>query len=159
MRIRFTSRNGQSVITCVRDDGSQTYSKSRHGEFFATHDLLHYAVETTLGERQAFFGLIEAGWSIDAFNMPGAAGKLPAAAIFVEHVVNLMMQEIAFDSPRSAKELNSEVSGAMGAVRRPVAAPTRLLTDAELTAIRARFAELLGQFRSLPPGGQLELAF
>ena len=31
------------------------------------HDLIHYVVETTLGYREAFFGLLAAGWDIQDF--------------------------------------------------------------------------------------------
>src|SRR5262249_6522068 len=96
MVVHSSRPKGTPVLTCVRDDGSSTYSKSAHGEFFAPHDLMHYVVETTLGFRRAFFGLIAAGWSIPAFAEPGAAAKLPPEALHAEHIVNLLMHEQAF---------------------------------------------------------------
>ena len=49
MVIRLTKGKGEKpgTLTCVRDDGTTTWQKS--SEYFARHDLMHYAVETTLG--------------------------------------------------------------------------------------------------------------
>src|SRR5215212_3397120 len=59
-------KNGKPpTLTCVRDDGSSTWQRST--DYFAHHDLIHYAVETTLGYREAFLGLVAAGKDLDAF--------------------------------------------------------------------------------------------
>jgi hypothetical protein len=55
-------------LTAVRPNGSRTWSRLH--PFFPAHDLLHYAVETTLGFHEAFFGLLAAGWAIDDFSRP-----------------------------------------------------------------------------------------
>jgi len=60
LSIQITKRSdGGGVLRCVRADGSVTWQKqtARHAAFFALHDLTHFAVETTLGYRQGFFGL------------------------------------------------------------------------------------------------------
>src|SRR5215212_10875200 len=59
-------KNGKPpTLTCVRDDGSSTWQRST--DYFAHHDLIHYAVETTLGYQEAFLGLVAAGKDLDAF--------------------------------------------------------------------------------------------
>jgi hypothetical protein len=80
MIIRFTKAKNEdrpSTITCFRDDGTTTGMPST--PFFVRHDLTHYAVETVLGLRTAFFGLLAQGWEISSFeerepgNAQGAA--------------------------------------------------------------------------------------
>src|SRR5580693_10474042 len=101
MRVQFTRRtDGSGVLRCVRDDGSVTWQKNdRHAAFFAVHDLTHFAVETVLGYRRGFFGLIAQGWDLDDTTGKGARGVLPAEAIEVEKIVGL------FDSERASSVL------------------------------------------------------
>src|SRR6185437_11388716 len=67
MKIQFTKKaDGSAVFKCVRPDGSVTWQKQegKHAAFFPLHDLTHYAVETELGFRRGFYGLIAEGWEI-----------------------------------------------------------------------------------------------
>ena len=75
--IRLTKRmDGGSVLRCVRADGSVTWQKQdRHAAFFALHDLTHFAVESTLGFRDGFFGLVAQGWDIDDTTGKGTRGR------------------------------------------------------------------------------------
>ena len=67
--------DGAGVLRCVRQDGSVTWQKqTRHAAHFALHDLTHYAVETALGYRRGFFGLIAEGWDVDDTTGKGARG-------------------------------------------------------------------------------------
>lgn len=53
--IRITkNRDGSAALSCGRADGSVTWQRHRgpRGQFFALHDLTHYAVETTLAARR-----------------------------------------------------------------------------------------------------------
>lgn len=80
MRVQITKKgNGSGVLRCVRAEGSVTWQKQtdRHAAFFALHDLTHFAVETTLGYRRGFFGLIAEGWEIEDTTGKGARGPLP----------------------------------------------------------------------------------
>jgi len=138
--------DGRSVLRCVHADGSVTWQKQdRHAAFFAIHDLTHFAVESTLGYRDGFFGLIAQGWNIDDTTGTGARGRLPYEAIEVEHLVGLLNTELASGTTMTAEELN----GAS-----PI--PTRL-TEEQLQRVRARCSELFWQWHSLPPGGTLAL--
>ena len=159
MQVRFSRPKGTPVLTCVRADGSSTYSKSAHGAFFGPHDLMHFAVETTLGMRGAFFGLIAAGWTIEQFSEPGAAARLPAEALLAEHIVNLLMQEVTYGPVRDAKGFNSVLAEAMAGGKHGGSAAARSLAEDELREIRERFAELLGRFQTLAPGESLDLEF
>jgi len=76
LRVRFSKRSdGVVTLQCVRKDGSVTWQRhDKHGVFFSFHDLSHFAVETVLGFRQGFYGLLADGWDIT-----DTTGKAPAA--------------------------------------------------------------------------------
>ena len=88
-----------SIITIYRDDGSSTWSKLHRG--LETHDLAHYAVESTLGFTEAFYGIINKGYTIADFEAPKAERKnavrpenLHQEALITEHLVNLLEVEL-----------------------------------------------------------------
>lgn len=159
MLISITKRpDGGTVLKCVRADGTETWQKQQggHAAFFSRHDLTHYAVESELGIRTAFFGLIASGWSIDATGQRGVAAKLPPDAIFVENVVGTLDTERASGSRWTAEEFNENTArfAANGGRAKP-----RNLTDDELVRIRKRRAELFADWSALEPGRSLELTF
>lgn len=137
---------GEGVLRCTRQDGSVTWQKqARHGGHFALHDLTHYAVETALGCRRGFFGLIAAGWDVDDTTGKGARGALPAEAIEVERIVGL------FDAERASGVLwTSEEFNEFG---------PRQLTQAQIQSVRTLRAALFRQWFRLAPGQKLELKF
>lgn len=150
MQVSFSRPKGVPVLTCTRPDGTMTWSKSRHGEFFGPHDLMHFAVESTLALRGSFFGLIASGWSIADFELPGAAARLPAEAVQTEHMVGALQQEQAFADVLTASAFNATIAMSTTSTARQV-------TDEELRAIRSRYAELIAAYRALKDGRSLEL--
>ena len=161
MRIEFLRRaDGTMTLRCIRADGSVTWQSQRaasHATFFALHDLTHYAVETTLGYRAGFFGLIAAGWEIDDTTGKGKRGPLPAEARLVEHLVGALDRERTSPQPWSAAEFNAllEKVGEAGA---PGSRP-RVLTDDDLARVRERWSELSARWAALAPGEVLALPF
>ena len=98
MRVQITKKaDGSGVLRCVRADGSVTWQKQtdRHAAFFSLHDLTHFAVETTLGYRRGFFGLIAEGWDIEDTTGKGARGPLPPEAGEAEQIVGIFSAERA----------------------------------------------------------------
>src|SRR5882762_5345080 len=92
MVIQISKRvDGGGVLRCVRGDGSVTWQKQggRNAKFFALHDLTHFAVESVLGVRRGFFGLIAEGWDLGDTTGGGARGKLPGGGVEVEGFVGL----------------------------------------------------------------------
>jgi hypothetical protein len=138
-------RDGGSVLRCQRPDGSVTWQKQEgsNAAFFPVHDLTHFAVEATLGYRRGFFGLIAEGWDIEDTTGKGRRGRLPEEAIEVERIVGLLDRERASGEVMDAAEF-AEFAG-------------RRLADGQLQAVRSRCAELLWQWRALPPGSAIEL--
>lgn len=143
------------MLRCVRADGSVSWQKQeQHSAFFALHDLTHFAVESELGFRRAFFGLIAEGWEIEETTGKGARGPLPTEAIVAECIVGALDAERTSGDVWSAEDFNHHLAIHFDSARmlRP-----RTLTDDELSRIRARRAELFAQWRAIEPGESLEL--
>lgn len=147
LRIEITKRqDGTGVLRCIREDGSRTWQKQeKHAAFFALHDLTHYAVETALRCRCGFFGLIAAGWEIDETTGKSARGQLSPEALEVERIVGLFNSERSSGVLWTADEFNQF--------------SPRQLSQVELHRIRRLRSELFERWRTIGPGGNLELEF
>lgn len=159
MRISIAKRaDGAGVLKCVRADGSESWQKQseRHAAHFTFHDLTHFAVETVLGTQRAFFGLVASGWEIADTTGKGERGPLPMQAGHVELLVGLLDMERPSGAVWSAEEFHQ--AAVTHAELRAVPAP-RKLTEAELSAIRRRRAELFADWEQVPVGQALELEF
>ena len=135
----------------MRADGSATWQKQtdRHAAFFALHDLTHFAVETTLGYRRGFFGLIAEGWEIDDTTGKGTRGPLPPEAGEVEHLVGLFFAEGASGVIWTVDEFN-EFAVANGA---------RALNFDEIARVKKKRSELFQRWFAIAPGATLELTY
>jgi hypothetical protein len=159
LKIHFTKRtDGNAVLKCTRADGSTTWQRQEGNRalFFPIHDLTHYAVETVLGFRSGFYGLMAAGWDIADTTGKGARGPLPEEAVEVEYIVGALGSERAGDVACSAAQFNEQASlFAKGRGK----SPPRILTDNELDSVRTRIYELCALWSNLAPGATLELSF
>lgn len=158
LTVRITKRtDGGAVLKCVRADGSETWQKQQgsYAAFFPMHDLTHFAVETELGARRAFYGLIAEGWSIEETG-ERPREPLPIEAIFVEHVVGTLDSERAGGARWTADEFNDTLAISF---RKNGKTVPRTLTDDELARVRKRRAELFARWQALAAGDTLELAF
>ena len=159
MIIEFTKRkDGNTVLRCVRDDGSVTWQRneSQRALFFPVHDLMHYAVETELGFRRGFYGLIAEGWDIADTTGKTPRGALPNETLEVEYLVSAFSAERASGDATTAAEFNQ--LAATFAQAKGMPEPPQL-SDQELLRVRSRFDELAMQWRNLAPCSTLELAF
>jgi hypothetical protein len=157
--IQFIKRiDGSVVLKCIRADGSTTWQRQddQHAAFFPLHDLTHYAVETELGFRRGFFGLIGEGWEIAETTGKSARGSLPNEALEVEYIVSAVSAERAGAVDAAAEEFNQLAATFASAKGMP---PPRQLTDQELAKVRTRFNELAMKWRALPLGTTLALPF
>jgi hypothetical protein len=138
--------DGSGVLRCTREDGSVTWQKQpKHAAFFALHDLTHYAVETVLGYRDGFFGLLAQGWDMDDIGGKGTRGALPEEAIEVEKIVGV------FDSERGA--------GVLWTAEEFNQFAPRPLAPEEIQQVRATRSRLFQEWFATPTGGRLELQF
>ena len=149
---------GGAVISCVRADGSVTWQRhqGRQAAFFPLHDLTHFAVESELGFRNGFYGLLAEGWNMDETGGKGARGPLPDEAIAVEHLVGMLDLERASGATWTAADFNMRASEFATSGGR--SAP-RAITESELARVRSLVRTLFERWNSLVPGGALVLAF
>jgi hypothetical protein len=152
VRVQITKKaDGSGVLRCVRADGSVTCQKQtdRHAAYFALHDLTHFAVETTLGFRRGFFGLIAEGWDIEDTTGKGARGPLPPEAGEAELIVGLFSAERAGGVIWTVDEFH-ESAAIVGA---------RQLSFDEILRVKKKRSELFQQWFAIEPGATLELQF
>lgn len=166
MLIRFKRHpDGTASLTCIRDDGTTTWQRQQGslGAVFPPHDLTHYAVETTLGYRNGFYGLIAAGWEISDFAKPWPRGEIPEEAREVELIVGFFDTERRSLSRMTEAEFNEHAERFVAAsqARKPGSLGTtpRRLTAAELDAVRDCRADLLRRWAELGAGETLEVSF
>jgi hypothetical protein len=104
------------------------------------HDLRHFALETTLGLRLGFFGLIADGWDIADTEGKGPRGPLPGEARFAEQLVGLMDRErLGGAAPLTVPEIRDLLAGLPEPVTESV---QESLTDERLHAVRRLTEEL-----------------
>jgi hypothetical protein len=152
VRVQIVKKaDGAGVLRCVRADGSVTWQKQtdRHAAYFALHDLTHFAVETTLGYRRGFFGLIAEGWDIEDTTGKSARGPLPPEAGEAEVIVGLFFAERASGVIWTVDEFN-EFTATRGA---------RLLSADEIARVKKKRSELFQQWSAVAPGAAIELQF
>jgi hypothetical protein len=146
------------VFELRRADGTRTWQK-RTGptaEFFAIHDLTHYAVETTLGMARGFYGLVAEGWDLTDFGTPWPRGPLPPDALPAEVIVGLLDTQRAAGEPLTAEQCNRSAADYFASRGEP--SPVHV-ADAQLDAVRALLSTLAARWRALPHDAALELDF
>ena len=153
MVIRFKKGKHQwkhkpDTLTCVRDDGSVTWTYLHSG--FVYHDFAHYVIETTLGFKNAFFGLVAKGYDIPDFNEPKSTRRfeIPKEAVDLEPVVALLQADV----------LNSELDR-NGLFQSYSASLPVNITDEQLKVMQQKLQVLLQQWQDLQPGQSMALRF
>jgi hypothetical protein len=142
------------LLRCLRADGSAT-STPMPRQGILPHDLIHYAVESTLGWRDAFYGIVaggaDIGWTMerthDAFR-----ADVADQAIQAEAVVESLQAQLWSGAFDDAMFLEG-VRAACAARGRPVPA----LPDGAGPALFAAVLALDARWRQVPWHGTLEL--
>lgn len=158
--IRIKKKNdGSAALSCTRSDGSVTWQRQdgQQGQFFPLHDLTHYAVESTLGFRRAFYGLLAEGWDIGVFEAPGQAARMPDDAFLAELIVGLLDVERATGERADAVDFNWKLAAYHD--EHGLGAPSFRITDDQLNEIRRVRAAVFERWRAVPEGAALELTF
>lgn len=151
------------VLSLARASGV-VLQRSGHAGFFGPHDLLHYAVETTLGAREGFLGLMASGWGFEAFTdrEDPRYKAMPREAVWIESFVDVMgraYREPAWRDPELRavwlEDVRAEITMQAGRVGwdGPVA------TDEQIVAICEAYSELIGRWARTPVGGHMEVVF
>jgi hypothetical protein len=159
LRLRLTRRPDGSVVFALhRADGTSTWQR-RSGptaDFFAVHDLTHLAVESVLGLRRAFYGLVAEGWDLDDFGQPWRRGPLPPEALAAEVIVGCFDTQRAAQEPLTAAQCNASAESWFAAHG---STPVVRVTDQDLDRVRAQLGEHVWRWHALAAGGSLELDF
>lgn len=156
--IRFAKKpDGSTVLACTRADGSQTWQRHhRHAAFFPLHDLSHFAVETTLGLRHGFYGLVAGGWNVTDFGQRPLPAEAAAEALLAETASGLLDSERATGNRYDLEAFNATLEEKLNEQGHALARP---VTSAELDAIRAQWLRLASQWAQVPTGGEMDLEF
>ncbi len=159
MIVTLTKNDGKPhVLRCVRDDGSVTWfqASATNADFFAAHDLSHFAIETVLGYRTAFYGLVAAGRDLDDFGSRAGVGDSRGysdEALDAEEMANLMVVAVWEDYDFDA--FLQVLSMAHDDTVRPIPS----VSGEQFVAIQGKLRELLDAWRVLDVGGSLSLQF
>ncbi len=163
--IRFKRHPDASAsLSCTRRDGSVTWQRQRGslGVVFPPHDLTHFAVETTLGFGQGFYGLLADGWEIADFAAPWSRGPIPEQAVVVEQIVGFFDAERRQGTRWSAEEFaqHADTYRASREASRHTASPCPpALSEVEIGEVRACRDALLAQWNALLAGEEMRLEF
>ncbi|MFL5634141.1 MAG: hypothetical protein ACJ78J_08585 [Gemmatimonadaceae bacterium] len=150
--------DGRTSLSCTRPDGTTTWQRQEGGQarFFPRHDLTHYAVESVLGIRNGFYGLVASGWDLSDFGTPWPRGRIPPEANIAEIIVGFLDRERAGSDRATAEDLNAALANysAENSLATDV-----VVTEDDLSRIRAKRADLFAQWAAIEPGDALEVTF
>ena len=131
-------------MSITRSDGSLCWAYLR--ENFEDHDLAHFAVETVLGFKDAFFGLIDLGYEIGDFEDPDQALDSMARAIASRcHLTAVVVEDRALRSGASAgryPSLGDHGERNVFAIGRGDAARAANVAERRRTARRSRLRDV-----------------
>ena len=157
MILRFKKgREGKpSAFACIRADGSATYQAPL--ALPVQHDLLHYAVETTMNWRNAFLGMVASGRDMDSFGTKnGITDTYTQEEIWAETTVGLLqwpaLSQGGVWTDEDLLALSQQSSAEQGIPAPPLTLPL-------LHEMRERAAALFRQWDDLPEGETMELVF
>ncbi len=153
MTITFKKgREGRAdTVSYTRADGSMEWMNCG---FYVQHDLMHYAVEHTLGYTEAFFGLLAQGWTLRDFEEPKPVmARMPDQAVWAEALVNALAVQLRAGT--TDEEFDESVARSCQQHDRPL--PT--VSTEQKAALRAELERLIHAWDALPPNGKLELIF
>ena len=157
MIIRWTKgKDKHDTLACVREDGSRTWSALQDG--FVLHDMIHYVVETTLGYKNGFYGLLAAGWDIQSFGRvdpkTGRKPAIPMEAGQVEFIVGMLWREAG-----NGPEPHDDFFGLLDLACAGANVPTPKITPEALDRMRADIRGFRRRWQQLPAGGHIEVEF
>ena len=156
--------DGSASLSCTRRDGSVTWQRQNGPTALVmpAHDLTHFAVETALGFRRGFYGLLAEGWEITDFAKPWPRGPIPDEALVVELIVGFLDSERRQGEAMTAEAFAVQAAqyvASREAVGKSIPAGRWQLSDDELERVRSLRDELLARWADVPVGGDLDLDF
>jgi hypothetical protein len=162
LRIRLKRHSdGTASLTLTRADGTVTWQRQQASLalVFPPHDLTHFAVESELGYRGGFYGLVSDGWEVGDFAAPWPRGPIPEEAREVELIVGFFDAERRSMDRWSAEAFNEHAEKFVGASRSAGKMKVPVLRDDDIARIRATRDALLARWFALAAGDSMELEF
>lgn len=147
----------RASLHCRRPDGTETWSRVH--PFYPGHDLTHYSVESALGLKHGFFGLIASGWELSDFIQRSVAARLPTEAFWSEcavGVTELLNHGGAPANPPAFAEWEEALQQSIAGQGLPA---FRGVHEAEYARLNELRATLLRRWSKLPTGETLTLDF
>jgi hypothetical protein len=139
-----------NMLVCVRADGSTTWqSYENQSNFFPYHDLTHYVVETELGFRHGFYGMILSGRTVQE-----TGANVPNEGQVSETLVGILSTS-GFGSTMTFEDVKTSVDQRLAGI----GLPSIELSESQLRVIRERCEEIFFQWHELAEGESLCLAF
>jgi hypothetical protein len=156
MRILLTKlTNTHHALEIVRTDGSRERAELVTREFLF-HDLLHYAVESSMGTQGGVWGALASGKTFaDLNDRTGAAMRDSSAGLAgVEVVVGMMTGAVKrMETPGGEMAALREYHAALGKELPP------WCTEDLVAAVRERMRRLQGHWKATPYGKTMEIAW
>lgn len=158
LKLQFKKQKDHSaILTFFRTDGTSTYTKIRPG--LEVHDLAHYVVETALDFKEAFYGLINQGYTVPDFERPREErplalipANLPQESLQTEFIVNQLQIQL-YNSGEQDQFLPT-LAQAMTAKGLPMPAN---LTAEKIAQMLDELQQLVEQWRLIKAGEVLHL--
>lgn len=153
MELLITKNSGKPhIIKYRRYNHSETWMPA--DDYFVRHDLSHFAIETMLGYKDAFMGMLNNGMDIKDFEDREKRKKIAMtqAACYAESTANLFLMETT-DGKLAA--FNEVATTAFKTAFPQWSPPT--LSNQQVEAIRIYLKQLLAQWQELPLGATLVL--
>ena len=153
MEILFTKNfNGDHILSCKREDGSVSWKHV--SSFFIIHDLCHFAVETLMPLKNAFYGMVAAGTDISEFDLPKAQRnfQLTEEALFAEQLVNMLTIEYAQGKMENFIEIFTSINDMEGSKALPI-------DELKMEKIRNLANQLIQKWNLLQEGKTMTLSY
>ncbi len=160
MLVRFTKNAPTAkadTLTCVRPDGTSTRGDMpRQG--ILPHDAFHFVVETTLGWRDAFFGQIARGASLDHVTTKLHDVKIDWSKNTQALQSESLVECLQADQWGGASDPATFAEVLIVSCRRRGVPPPDINAE-ELASVRVALREFGAAWRPLSPGQSVERTF
>jgi hypothetical protein len=159
MRVRLTKlSDAKHRLALIRDDGA-CESIELASRSFLWHDFLHYAVETNAGLHQSFWGLLAGGRTLADLHDPMSEGAGAAKASASEAAVTEAVVGVLTDAVRERGAPGAAIAGlSRWFEARNRELPAWLSADF-VERVGDHMRRLMGEWRAVPFGGEMELVF
>jgi hypothetical protein len=155
VKIQIKKRaNSKHIISYVRD-GLEPYWIEADN-FLVLHDLCHFAIETTLGYKTAFWGLVNSGINPSDFEDKEKRDRLNLSneAWYAEHLANLFLIEYTQGTFENINEVFKQCM-----LENNPNITIKQFSDTDIAAIRTSLYHLIDNWNMVEEGKFFSLEF